>query len=216
APIRATLRGTAGQSLGAFLCAGITLRLEGDANDYVGKGMSGGEIVVAPPWLAPWQPVAGNACFYGATGGCAYLRGSAGERFAVRNSGAVLVVGGVGDHGCEYMTGGEVLVLGPTGRNFASGMTGGVAYVLDAEGAFPAHFAGTAVRATRLGGDPRRVARVRTLLEEHAERTESEVARTLLRAWPASAAAFWLVEPVAVEAPEELPERALEGVSSVA
>ncbi|TAM73793.1 glutamate synthase large subunit [bacterium] len=215
-PLRATFRGTAGQSFGAFLTAGISLRLEGDANDYVGKGMSGGEIVIAPPWKMPWQPVAGNACFYGATGGRAFLRGSAGERFAVRNSGASLVVGGVGDHGCEYMTSGEVVILGPTGRNFASGMTGGVAYVLDAEGAFPARFAGTAVRATRLGGDPRRVERVRMLLEVHAERTESEMARTLLRAWPASAAAFWLVEPVAVRAPSELPEEALEGVSSVA
>jgi len=213
--VRATFRGTAGQSFGAFLAEGLSLRLEGDANDYVGKGMSGGEIVIAPPWRTPWQPVAGNACFYGATAGRAYLNGSAGERFAVRNSGATLVVGGVGDHGCEYMTGGEVLVLGPTGRNFASGMTGGIAYVLDAEGAFPARFAGTAVRATRLG-DPRRVERVRELLQEHAERTESEVARTLLRAWPASAAAFWLVEPVAVEAPEEVPGRTLEGVPSVA
>jgi len=210
-PVRATFRGSAGQSFGAFLAAGLLLRLEGDANDYVGKGMSGGEIVIAPPWQAPWQPVAGNACFYGATGGRAFLRGTAGERFAVRNSGATLVVGGVGDHGCEYMTGGEVLILGPTGRNFASGMTGGVAYVLDAEGAFPARFAGTAVRATRLG-DPRRIERVRTLLEEHAERTDGEVARTLLRAWPASAGAFWLVEPVAVENPEEIPERPLEGI----
>ena len=119
---------------------GITLTLEGDANDYVGKGLSGGKIVVYPPQQATFVPedniIVGNVALYGATSGEAYIRGVAGERFAVRNSGALAVVEGVGDHGCEYMTGGRVVVLGRTGRNFAAGMSGGVAYVLDAAGDF--------------------------------------------------------------------------------
>jgi glutamate synthase (NADPH/NADH) large chain len=130
-----TFTGSAGQSFGAFLPAGVTLRLEGDANDYVGKGLSGGRVVVRPDraasFVAEEQIIAGNVIGYGATSGEVFLRGRVGERFAVRNSGATLVVEGVGDHGCEYMTGGRVVVLGPTGRNFAAGMSGGVAYVLD-------------------------------------------------------------------------------------
>jgi glutamate synthase (NADPH) large chain len=131
--IEVFLRGTAGQSFGAFLPRGVTLRLAGDANDYVGKGLSGGRVIVAPdpaaPFVAAEQTIAGNTILYGATSGELYLAGRVGERFAVRNSGAVAVVEGVGDHGCEYMTGGTVVVLGPTGRNFAAGMSGGVAYV---------------------------------------------------------------------------------------
>src|SRR5262249_31161978 len=123
---------------GAFVPRGITLALEGDANDYLGKGLSGGRIIVAPPRDAPFAAeenvIAGNVALYGATGGEAFIRGIAGERFAVRNSGATAVVEGVGDHGCEYMTGGRVIVLGRTGRNFAAGMSGGIAYVLN-----PAH-----------------------------------------------------------------------------
>ncbi len=133
--------GTAGQSFGGFLARGITLELEGDANDYVGKGMSGGRIIVYPPkerrFVAEDNIIVGNTVLYGAIAGEAYFRGVAGERFAVRNSGAIAVVEGVGDHGCEYMTGGCVVVLGPTGRNFAAGMSGGVAYVLDEDGMFP-------------------------------------------------------------------------------
>jgi glutamate synthase (NADPH/NADH) large chain len=129
------LTGTAGQSFGAFLARGVTLDLVGDANDYVGKGLSGGRIVVRPPENAGCKPdesiVVGNTVLYGAIEGECYFSGIAGERFAVRNSGAVAVVEGVGDHGCEYMTGGIVVVLGDTGRNFAAGMSGGVAYVLD-------------------------------------------------------------------------------------
>src|SRR5206468_5027594 len=134
--------GTAGQSFGAFLTRGITLRLSGEANDYVGKGLSGGKLIVAPAPDAGYVPeenvVIGNVALYGATGGEAYFRGRAGERFAVRNSGAKAVVEGVGDHACEYMTGGVVVVLGPTGRNFAAGMSGGFAFVYDPDGTFKA------------------------------------------------------------------------------
>jgi glutamate synthase (NADPH/NADH) large chain/glutamate synthase (ferredoxin) len=132
--------GNAGQSFGAFLARGITLRVRGDANDYTGKGLSGGKLVVSPPGDASYAAedniVVGNVALYGATGGEAYFRGRAGERFAVRNSGAKAVVEGVGDHACEYMTGGVVVVLGPTGRNFAAGMSGGYAFVYDPDGTF--------------------------------------------------------------------------------
>ena len=137
--IRIRFTGSAGQSFGAFLPKGITLTLEGDANDYVGKGLSGGRMVVYPPkastFAAEENIIVGNVALYGATSGEAFFRGIAGERFAVRNSGARAVVEGVGDHGCEYMTGGRVVVLGRTGRNFAAGMSGGVAYVFDDDGA---------------------------------------------------------------------------------
>jgi len=139
--IHVKLTGTAGQSFGAWLARGVTLELEGEANDYVGKGLSGGRIVVRPPVNAGITPeesiIVGNTVLYGAIAGECYFRGVAGERFAVRNSGAIAVVEGAGDHCCEYMTGGIVLVLGKTGRNFAAGMSGGVAYVLDEDGAFP-------------------------------------------------------------------------------
>ena len=138
--ITVKLKGTAGQSFGAFLAHGITLELSGEGNDYVGKGLCGGRIVVLPPAeckiVAEDNIIVGNTVLYGATSGECYFRGVAGERFAVRNSGAVAVVEGVGDHGCEYMTGGMVVVLGQTGRNFAAGMSGGVAYVLDEDGTF--------------------------------------------------------------------------------
>src|SRR5690606_37525603 len=134
------LTGTAGQAFGAFLAKGIAIDLVGDANDYVGKGLSGGRIVVRPSDTAGFVPeraiIAGNTVLYGAIAGECYFRGVAGERFAVRNSGAIAVVEGTGDHGCEYMTGGAVVVIGPTGRNFAAGMSGGVAYVLDEDGSF--------------------------------------------------------------------------------
>ena len=127
------LTGSAGQSFGAFVPAGVTMRLVGDANDYLGKGLSGGRLIVRPhpaaPFVAEEQIVAGNVIAYGATGGEIFLRGVVGERFCVRNSGALAVVEGIGDHGCEYMTGGRVVVLGPTGRNFGAGMSGGIAYV---------------------------------------------------------------------------------------
>ena len=133
--IHVNVTGSAGQSFGAFLASGVTLELEGDANDYIGKGLSGGRIIVYPPreskFKAEDQIIAGNTAFFGATSGSAFIRGIAAERFAVRNSGAIIVTEGTGDHGCEYMSGGRVVVLGATGRNFASGMCGGIAYVLD-------------------------------------------------------------------------------------
>ena len=138
--IRYTLRGSAGQSFGGWLAPGVELTLIGDANDYTGKGLSGGVLAVRPPddaaYVAEENVVIGNTVLYGATAGRAFFRGLAGERFAVRNSGASAVVEGVGDHGCEYMTGGRAIILGPTGRNFAAGMSGGVAYVLDEDGTF--------------------------------------------------------------------------------
>jgi len=140
--IRLKLAGSAGQSLGAFIPQGITIELTGDANDYVAKGLSGGRIVIKPSATASFAPeenvIAGNVIGYGATSGEMFINGMVGERFCVRNSGAVAVVEGVGDHGCEYMTGGRVVVLGPTGRNFAAGMSGGVAFVLDVDGGFGA------------------------------------------------------------------------------
>ncbi len=138
--IRIEAKGTAGQSFGAWLAAGVTLELEGEANDYVGKGLSGGRIIVYPPAASRLSPektiIIGNTALYGAIAGECYFRGVAGERFAVRNSGAIAVVEGLGDHGCEYMTGGIVVVIGDTGRNFAAGMSGGIAYVLDEDGKF--------------------------------------------------------------------------------
>src|SRR6185295_10156884 len=140
--ISISLRGSAGQSFGAFVPRGITLRLEGDANDYTGKGLSGGKLAIFPdraaPFVAEDNIIAGNVALYGATGGEAYIRGVVGERFCVRNSGATAVVEGVGDHGCEYMTGGRVVVLGTPGRNFGAGMSGGIAYVHDPTDTFPA------------------------------------------------------------------------------
>src|SRR5437763_9327843 len=139
-PARFELHGSAGQSFGAWLAPGVELTLYGEANDYVGKGLSGGVLAVRPPeeatFAAEENVIVGNTVLYGATSGRAFFRGLAGERFAVRNSGASAVVEGVGDHGCEYMTGGRAVILGRTGRNFAAGMSGGVAYVLDEDGTF--------------------------------------------------------------------------------
>jgi glutamate synthase (NADPH/NADH) large chain len=138
--LQINLKGTAGQAFGAFVAKGVTIDLVGDANDYVGKGLSGGRLIVRPPENTRIIPedsiIVGNTVLYGATEGECYFRGVAGERFAVRNSGALAVVEGVGDHGCEYMTGGVVVVIGQTGRNFAAGMSGGIAYVLDEDGTF--------------------------------------------------------------------------------
>ncbi|MSO94384.1 MAG: glutamate synthase large subunit [Thermoleophilia bacterium] len=180
--IRVALAGSAGQSFGAWLAPGVELALVGDANDYVGKGLSGGTVSVRPPddagFLAEENVVIGNTVLYGATSGKAFFRGLAGERFAVRNSGAVAVVEGVGDHGCEYMTGGTVVVLGPTGRNFAAGMSGGVAYVLDRDGTFA-----TRCNMELVGFDPIEepdVARIIALVTEHGDRTGSAVAASIL------------------------------------
>ncbi len=177
-------RGSAGQSFGGWLAPGVTFQLEGDTNDYTGKGLSGGVVSVRPPremsssFVAEENVIVGNTVLYGATAGRAFFRGLAGERFAVRNSGAWAVVEGVGDHGCEYMTGGRVVVLGPTGRNFAAGMSGGIAYVLDELGAFPAR-----CNMGMVGFDELSAAdtiELRAMLEEHEQRTDSPVARDVL------------------------------------
>ncbi len=183
--IRFTLRGSAGQSFGAWLAPGIELTLWGDANDYTGKGLSGGTVAIRPPegatFAAEENVIVGNTVLYGATRGKAFFRGLAGERFAVRNSGADAVVEGVGDHGCEYMTGGHVVVLGPTGRNFAAGMSGGIAYVLDDDGGFAGRCNGELVDLDPFEeGD---VELVRGLVEEHLERTGSPVAARVLERW---------------------------------
>ena len=184
--IRLHFSGSAGQSFGAFVPRGLTLTLEGDANDYWGKGLSGGRLAVFPPHAATFAPeenvIIGNVALYGATGGEAYVHGLAGERFAVRNSGAHAVVEGLGDHGCEYMTGGRVIVLGPTGRNFAAGMSGGLAWVLDVDGRFPARCNREMVDLETLD-DEEECAFVRDLIARHVVYTGSSHAARLLDEW---------------------------------
>ncbi|HEY3189536.1 MAG TPA: glutamate synthase-related protein, partial [Solirubrobacteraceae bacterium] len=184
--IRVELHGSAGQSFGGWLAPGVSFRLHGDANDYTGKGLSGGVLAVLPPagvsFRAEENVVIGNTVLYGATSGRAFFRGLAGERFAVRNSGANAVVEGVGDHGCEYMTGGRVVVLGRTGRNFAAGMSGGLAFVLDEDGGFRGRV--NPAMADQLEPlDEADAIEVRDLVAEHARRTGSPVARRVLDQW---------------------------------
>ncbi|HKU39875.1 MAG TPA: glutamate synthase-related protein, partial [Polyangiales bacterium] len=190
--VNITFRGSAGQSFGAFGAPGVSLRIEGDANDYVGKGLSGGRIVVVPPksssFAAEENIIAGNVVLYGATGGECYLRGRVGERFCVRNSGATAVVEGVGDHGCEYMTKGIAVILGPTGRNFAAGMSGGIAYVLNEDGKFADRCNMGMVDVEPLSNDD--VARLRSLCTRHFEYTGSAVAKRVLETWDRSLANF--------------------------
>jgi glutamate synthase domain-containing protein 3 len=178
--------GSAGQSYGAFLAGGISLTLEGDANDHFCKGMSGGRSVVYPLEGSTFVPekttIVGNVVLYGATGGKVFIRGLAGERFAVRNSGAQVVVEGVGDHGCEYMTGGTVIVLGAIGRNFAAGMSGGVAYVLDEDGSFSSLCNVDMVGLEPVVEEDDRTV-LRHLIEEHLHYTKSESARRVLETW---------------------------------
>jgi len=184
--IRLHFRGSAGQSFGAFIPRGITLTLEGDSNDYIGKGLSGGKIIVYPPKGSTFVPeeniIIGNVAFYGATAGEAYIRGMAGERFCVRNSGVRAVVEAVGDHGCEYMTGGLVVVLGPTGRNFAAGMSGGIAYVLDEAGDFHRRCNREMVYLERLE-DEEEIEEVKEMIHKHLEYTKSGRARKILAMW---------------------------------
>jgi len=221
-----TLRGTAGQSFGAWCAHGVTLDLVGEGNDYVGKGLSGGKLIVRPSETARIVPeqsiIVGNTALYGAIAGTCYIRGIAGERFAVRNSGAIAVVEGVGDHGCEYMTGGIVVVLGPTGRNFAAGMSGGIAYVLDEAGDFlqrcnpemvglelieldnqtESNFGDrdSAMQSNGLGNGmldmlSHDAKRLRLLIEKHADHTNSSRARTILKNWPGYLPKFYKVIP---------------------
>jgi glutamate synthase domain-containing protein 3 len=196
--IRVQFTGCAGQSFGAFLAKGVTLTLEGDANDYVGKGLSGGKLVIYHPRASEFVPeeniLVGNVCLYGATSGEAYFAGMGGERFAVRNSGATAVVEGVGDHGCEYMTNGLVVVLGRTGRNFAAGMTGGFAYVLDQFGDF-------AIRCNKAEVDLEPVADQKDidslyqLIARHGELTGSTQAKWIIENWEATLPKFVKVFP---------------------
>ena len=193
-----TFNGSAGQSFGAFIPRGITLKLSGDANDYLGKGLSGGTIIVYPPkgstFKAEENIIAGNVAFYGATSGNAYIRGMAGERFCVRNSGVNAVVEGVGDHGCEYMTGGTVVILGRTGRNFAAGMSGGVAYVLDEDGDFASRCNTEMVGLEQL--DDNDIATIKAMIEQHSEYTGSSRATVALINWERCKSCFVKVMPM--------------------
>ncbi|MFS8803380.1 glutamate synthase-related protein [Synechococcus sp. R55.6] len=197
--------GSAGQSFGAFTLAGMRLTLTGEANDYVGKSMCGGEIVILAPGDAPRDPsenvILGNTCLYGATGGYLFANGQAGERFAVRNSGAQAVIEGSGDHCCEYMTGGVVVVLGRVGRNLGAGMTGGLAYVLDEEGDFPAKVNGEIVRIQRVQTAAAE-AQLKSLIQEHYRRTHSPKAERILQNWESCLPLFWQVIPPSEEGSE--------------
>ncbi|MCD6287512.1 MAG: glutamate synthase subunit alpha, partial [Candidatus Hydrogenedentes bacterium] len=197
--IRLLFRGSAGQSLGAFLAPGVTIRVEGDTNDYVGKALSGGRIIVVPPKESTFRPekniIVGNVVLYGATSGEVYINGIAGERFAVRNSGAVAVVEGVGHHGCEYMTGGIVVVLGRTGNNFAAGMSGGIAYVYDESQLFDTRCNLDMVDLESVWTDED-VTQLRTMIEKHVEYTASPLGRSILDDWDARLPLFVKVMPI--------------------
>ena len=199
--LRFTFRGSAGQSFGAFLAHGVSFRLEGDANDYLGKGLSGGKIAVVPAtdsredFVPEENIIAGNTLLYGATSGEVFINGCVGERFCVRNSGAIAVVEGVGDHACEYMTGGRVLVLGRTGRNFAAGMSGGIAYVYDVNGDFD-YFCNMGMVELSLLETEDDEREVRTLLEKHIAATASPCAARILAAWDTERSRFIKVLPI--------------------
>ncbi|HEY4388135.1 MAG TPA: glutamate synthase-related protein, partial [Ktedonobacteraceae bacterium] len=196
--VTCSFQGSAGQSFGAFNIAGMRLILNGDANDYVGKSMTGGQIIIAPPMDAAFasqeNTIVGNTVLYGATSGYLFAAGRAGERFAVRNSGAVAVVEGLGDHGCEYMTGGMVVVLGETGQNFGAGMSSGVAYVLDTESRFQANCNTEMVDLQRVVESPE-VEALRTVVEWHARKTRSKHAENILEHWEQFLPYFWRVQP---------------------
>ena len=194
--MRLRFRGSAGQSFGAFLLPGMHVELDGEANDYVGKGLCGGEITIRPRGPAVDQVLLGNTVLYGATAGRLFAAGRAGDRFAVRNSGATAVIEGAGDHCCEYMTGGTVVVLGPAGRNFGAGMSSGVAYVLDEDGLFATRCNGEMVAVTDL--DAADEAQLHALIHEHAARTASERALTLLEDWATNRRRFRKVAAIAV------------------
>ncbi len=205
--------GSAGQSFGAFVPRGMTLRLEGDANDYTAKGLSGGRVILRPPASSPFAAeeniIAGNVILYGATSGEVFIRGVVGERFCVRNSGAVAVVEGVGDHGCEYMTGGRAVVLGPTGRNFAAGMSGGIAYVYDVDGSFATRVNHEMVDLEEPESED--LVWLRNRLERHLQETDSAVAARMLDSWELEARMFRKVMPKdyrrVLEAQREAEER---------
>jgi glutamate synthase (ferredoxin) len=208
--ITLNFQGSVGQSFGAFNLPGMILNLEGEANDYVGKGMHGGEIVIKPNAQATYNlsenVIVGNTCLYGATGGLLLANGQAGERFAVRNSKAQAVIEGAGDHCCEYMTGGVIVVLGKSGRNVGAGMTGGLAYFLDEDGSFPAHVNSESVKLQRVitaAGEQQ----LKELIKIHADRTDSPKAKQVLESWSELLPKFWqLVPPSEADSPEANPE----------
>ena len=220
--IRLNFRGSAGQSFGAFTPPGMTLELEGDANDYFGKGLSGGKLILYPDANVRFKPeeniIVGNVSFYGATSGEAYIRGMAGERFCVRNSGVRAVVEAVGDHACEYMTGGRVVVLGPTGRNFAAGMSGGIAYVLDLENRFEQNCNKEMVYLERLE-DVDEIEEVKRMIRRHADYTDSNRAWKVLAKWDEVVPHFVKVHPIDFkrmnEAIREAGMRGLEGDDAI-
>ncbi|MBN1231359.1 MAG: glutamate synthase large subunit [Anaerolineales bacterium] len=221
--IQLNFTGSAGQSFGAFIPKGITLQLEGDSNDYIGKGLSGGKIIVYPPREATFVPeeniIIGNVAFYGATEGSAYIRGLAGERFLVRNSGAHAVVEGVGDHGCEYMTGGRAVILGRTGRNFAAGMSGGVAYVLDDAGDFTEKHCNKSMVYLENVEKEEDIQELKSMIEKHLAYTNSSVAQRILDNWEDNLKKFIKVIPVdykrMLEAIEEVTAIGLSGDQAI-
>jgi glutamate synthase (NADPH) large chain len=196
--VHVRLRGTAGQSLGAFLCKGITLEVFGDANDYVGKGLSGGTIIVRPvvssPLASQENTIIGNTVLYGATSGHLFAAGQAGERFAVRNSGANVVVEGCGANGCEYMTGGVAVVLGPVGANFGAGMTGGMAFVYDAGQSFERRANGESITWQRIASAHWENV-LQDLIRDHAAMTDSSWSQAILEDWDRARDKFWQVVP---------------------
>ena len=206
APIRVQLTGSAGQSFGVWNAGGLEMRLEGDANDYVGKGMADGKLSIYPSPESDFETqeasIMGNTCLYGATGGAVYAAGMAGERFAVRNSGAIAVVEGVGDHGCEYMTGGVVTVLGETGLNFGAGMTGGFAYVLDADDTFSERYNKELVELVRIDGQDmsEHALYLKAMIEDHVRETNSAWGNQILDMFEQRLKQFWLVKPKAAAA----------------
>jgi len=197
--INFTFQGSAGQSFGAWLVKGVTFKIEGDSNDYFGKGLSGGRLVITPPDVSSYDAkdniIIGNVALYGSTGGEAYVNGLAGERFAVRNSAATAVVEGIGDHGCEYMTGGRVAILGPTGRNFGAGMSGGVAYLYDPDGSFAGKFNDTIADLVDVVMDSEDDSELQAMIEKHVEYTGSELGTKLLADWATSVKQFKKVFP---------------------
>ena len=205
APVVLKLKGTAGQSFGVWNAGGLHMYLAGDCNDYVGKGMAGGKLVIYPPKNSRFESrdasIIGNTCLYGATGGRLFASGRAGERFAVRNSGAHAVIEGAGDHCCEYMTGGCVTVLGSTGLNFGAGMTGGVAFVLDQDRVFPDHYNSELVEIHRINGEAAEAHRhfLRANIEEFVAETGSQWGQTILDNFEDYVGKFWLVKPKAAD-----------------
>lgn len=196
--IQFKLTGSAGQSFGAFMCKGIELEVEGDANDYFGKGLSGGQLTIYPnkkaSFAAEENIIVGNVCFYGATAGKAYIRGVAGERFCVRNSGAEVVVEGIGDHGCEYMTGGKAVILGTTGRNFGAGMSGGIAYVLDEDNSFATRCNREMIELESLSNTAE-IDDLKKIIEQHLTKTQSAVAKRIIANWEQALSQFVKVIP---------------------